>query len=94
MFCPELIALSFVSSQHKGKHSNLVTLVVKGIGSKKELSKNQLCAGHKIQQKRKNIFFEYSGSGRNYTFTKIAKIDSYVDKITKKVCNLETAYCI
>ena len=60
-------------------------ILVKGIGSKKKLSKDQLCAGHKIKPKKKFRFFEYSGSGRNWTFKEISKIDTYVDKVSRKV---------
>ena len=59
--------------------------LVKGIGSKKKLnSKIQLCAGHKIIEKKLKAY-EYTGTLKDTKFQEITKPINFAGRIKQKV---------
>lgn len=63
-----------------------IYLSVESIKSPKNVSKSQLCAGHKIVRRRPTKFYEYTGEHRQTNFTEIDPIkDGYRDKYHDKV---------
>ena len=64
----------------------LIHLIVESIKSTKNVSKSQLCAGHKIVKRKPTKFYEYTGEHRQTNFTEIDPIkEGYKDKYHDKV---------
>ena len=84
VFCLMRIVQNYVSLKADIKY--LIYLIVESIKSTKNVSKSQLCAGHKIVKRKPTKFYEYTGEHRQTNFTEIDPIkEGYKDKYHDKV---------